>query len=296
MILGSCSDYSIIRLYCSPFSKDIHVCSTAIDCRFTTLGNPQRIWAVSAIHAEADRLVQLHDALYEVLRPGDRIVYHGNYLGYGEKPRETIDEILTFRRLVLSIPGMKAEDIVYLRGGQEEMWQKLLQIQFAPNPSDVLLWMMSKGLSTTMKSYGASPHQGIIAAQEGVMSLTRWTNRLREAIKKTPGHEIFSTQLKRAAFTDKKSAYPMLFVNAGLNPARDLEEQGDNFWWSKDDFNSIHLPYDPFQKVVRGFDPMHRGMNLNCVTATIDGGCGFGGALVCAGFNQDGNIFEVLEA
>ena len=51
----------------------------------------------------------------------------------------------------------------------------------------------------------------------------------------------------------------------------------------------------PFQKVVRGFDPDHKGMNINCVTATIDGGCGFGGQLVCAGFNPEGSIFELLE-
>lgn len=270
--------------------------STATDSRFTSLGSPQRIWAVSAIHADANRLTQLHDDLYESLNPGDRIIYHGNYLGYGNQPRETIDELLTFRRLVLSIPGMKAEDIIYLRGGQEEMWQKLLQIHFAPNPSDVLLWMMSKGLGSTMEAYGVSPHDGIIAAQQGVMSLTRWTRKIRESINRMPGHEIFSTQLKQAAYTNKNAPYPMLFVHSGLNPACDLEEQGDNFWWCKEDFNTIHLPYEPFQKVVRGFDPLHRGINLNCVTATIDGGCGFGGSLVCAGFNNEGNIFEVLEA
>lgn len=267
-----------------------------LDPRFTSLGAPRRVWAVSAIHGESGRLMALHDNLLGRIRPGDRIVYHGNYIGYGNAPCETIDELLTFRRLVLSIPGMIAEDLVYLRGEQEEMWQKLLQLQFAPNPADVLLWMLGKGLSSTLASYKISPHDGIIAAQEGVMALTRWTAKIREAMRRRPGHDMFTTQLRRAAFTAGQYGFPMLFVNAGIDPDHALDRQGDNFWWSRRDFNTIELPYEPFKKVIRGFDPKHQGLRINCVTATIDGGCGFGGALVCAGFDPEGNVLEILEA
>lgn len=238
----------------------------------------------------------LHDELLDHVRPGDRILYHGNYIGYGDTPCETIDELLTFRRLVLSMPGMVPDDIIYLRGGQEEMWQKLTQLQFAQNPSDILLWMLGKGLSSTLASYGISPHDGIVAAQEGVMSLTRWTGKIRDAVRERPGHDIFGTQIRRAAFTPVESGSPLLFVHAGIDPDHTLDHQGDNFWWSDKDFNGIHAPYEPFQKVIRGFDPKHQGLNLNCVTATIDGGCGFGGALVCAGFDPQGNVLEMLEA
>ena len=266
------------------------------DSKFLSLGKPKRIWAVSAIHAEVQSLMGLHDQLFEYIQPGDRIIYHGNYLGYGNAPLETIDELLTFRRLVLSLPGMKAEDIVYLRGGQEEMWQKLTQLQFAPNPTDILLWMLGKGLSSTLNAYGICPHDGIVAANEGVMSLTRWTSKIREAVRAQPGHEVFGTVLRRAAFTPVESGNPLLFVHAGINPERTLNDQGDSFWWTRKDFNTIELPYEPFQKVIRGFDPKHRGVHINCVTATIDGGCGFGGNLVCAGFDPDGNVEAVLEA
>ena len=37
-------------------------------------------------------------------------------------------------------------DIVYLRGQQEEMWHRMLQIQFAPNPKEVLPWMLQQGV------------------------------------------------------------------------------------------------------------------------------------------------------
>lgn len=265
------------------------------DTRFISLGTPKRIWTISAIHGEAQRLMDLHDALLDLVRPGDRIVYHGNYVGYGEQPCETIDELLTFRRILLSIPGMIPDDIVYLRGGQEEMWQKLLQLQFAHKPADVLLWMLGKGLAGTLASYEISPHDGIIAAQEGVMSLTRWTGKIRDAVRKHPGHDIFSTILRRAAFTGIESECPLLFVHAGINPEHSLENQGDSFWWGNNDFNAIHVPYTPFQKVIRGFDPKHRGMNINGVTTTIDGGCGFGGSLVCASFDSSGNLLETIQ-
>ena len=272
------------------------MCHASQDIKFTCIGSPKRIWAVSAIHGEAERLMALHDELFKRINPGDRVIYHGNYIGYGPNPCETVDELLTFRRQLLAIPGMMPQDLVYLRGGQEEMWQKLTQIQFAPNPSDVLLWMLSHGLSNTLYAYGLSPHDGITAAQEGVMSLTRWTNKVRESVKQHAGHEIFSNHWRRAAYTAQESAFPMLFVHAGLDPAKTLDHQGDNLWWSGKNFNDIRLPYNPFQKVIRGFDPKHHGMHLNCVTATIDGGCGFGGSLVCAGFDENGEIFEMLEA
>jgi serine/threonine protein phosphatase 1 len=88
----------------------------------------------------------------------------------------------------------------------------------------------------------------------------------------------------------------MLFVHAGIDPTRSLEAQEGSFWWAGKQFNQIELEYAPFHKVIRGFDPDHNGMRINCVTATIDGGCGFGGALVCAGFDNKAAIFDLIEA
>lgn len=263
------------------------------------MGSPHRIWAISAVHGETDRLTDLHDEIYNHIKPGDRLIYLGNYMGHGPRPCQTIDEILTFRRMVLAIPGMKVNDIVYLRGRQEDMWSRLLQIQFTPDPLQLLTWLLDNGMSSTLSSYGISPQDGVIAAHEGIMSLTKWTNRIREAMRRYPGHETFSTHWHRAAFTDTQqnsNSSPLLFVHSGVNPAIPLQDQGDNFLWAGENFNAINVPYNPFQKVIRGYDPTHGGLNLNCVTATIDGGCGFGGSLICAGFDSRGDIFELYEA
>lgn len=272
------------------------MCNKQRDNRFSALGAPNTIWAISSVHADIDRLIDIHSAVFDRFRPGDRLLYLGNYTGFGLHSRETIDELLTFRRLILAQPGMKPDDIVYIRGAQEDMWQRLLQLQFDRHPVETLLWMMGNGMGNTMQSYGICPHDGITAAKEGIMSLTRWTNNIRATLRHNPGHDCFMTQSRRAAYTHCEDRYPLLFVNAGLDPRRTLEEQDDNLCWAYEAFETITDRYDPFEKVVRGFDPNHQGVMLNCVTATLDGGCGFGGPLVCAGMTGEGEIFELIEA
>ncbi len=260
------------------------------------LGVSGQIWTIPAIHGEIERLTALHNFILEHFTPGDCLVYLGNYTGYGQHSAACIDEILTFRRMLLSIPGMLSKDFVYLRGRQEEMWQKLLQLQFAPDPTGVLLWMLGNGLSATLQSYGLCPHDGIEACRYGTMGLTKWTATIRATIRDHAGHEIFAHQQLRAAYTSETSEFPMLFVHAGLDTTRPLNDQGDSFWWSSDEFSAINKPYLPYKKVIRGFDPHHGGLNMNCITATLDDGCGFGGKLICAGFEPNGQASVILEA
>ena len=273
------------------------MCRQTADNRFSALGAPRRIWTISAIHADAERLVSLHDEIYHQFSAGDRLVYLGNYTGFGTQPVETIDELLTFRRMILARPGVKADDIVYLRGAQEDMWSRLIQLQFCPDPVDSFLWMLGNGMGMTLERYGISPHDGLNAAREGIMPLTRWTNSIRQTLRAYPGHDTFMTQHRRAAFTSLpgEDRFPILFVNAGVNTTRKLDDQGDDLWWSGTDFNKMTDPYRPFEKVIRGFDPTHEGVRINCVTASLDGGCGFGGSLVAANMDAAGEIYEIME-
>lgn len=268
---------------------------TRHDSRFTELGNADRIFAISAIHGDIERLTHLHDQIYPHITPGDRVLYTGNYIGYGAHSHYVLDEILAFRRAILAKPGIIPTDLVYLRGAQEEMWQKLLQLQFAPDPTKAFTWMLGNGLSNTLSAYGLCPHDGIEACNQGMIGITNWTNDIRDKFKKQPGHETFSNQLVRAAFTAQESDYPMLFVNAGIDTSKPLERQGDNFWWAHERFEQIDAAYKPFEKIIRGYDPAHKGINHNCVKATIDGGCGFGGTLVCSAFSADGDVIDMVE-
>ncbi len=267
--------------------------STPDTDKFARLGRPKRVWAVAAVHGDAGRLGVLHHNIAQDFAPGDRLVYLGNMIGHGGQILETLDEILGFRRSLLALPGMLSTDVVFLRGAQEEMWQKLLQLQFAPNPPEVLEWMLNQGVEPTLQAYGGRSEEGMAAARDGAVQLTRWTNRLREAIRACPGHGNLFTSLKRAAFTDDNG---ILLVSAGIDPHRPLVAQGDSFWWGGAGFAAIDRPFEKFRRVIRGFDPANAGLRMTELTASLDGGCGRGGSLVGGLFAPDGRVLDLIEA
>lgn len=280
--------------------------------RFVDLGKPRRVWAVAAIHADVGRLRGAHAALAARFRVGDRIVYLGNMIGRGAAAIETLDELLAFRRLVLATRCACADDVVYLRGGQEEMWRSLLQLQFAPNPAEVLDWMLRQGVGATLAAYGGDPAHGFAAARGGAVTLTRWTQSLRAAFYARPGHEQLFSALRRAAHVGPPHANlshaespespdvgaPLsgpLFVCAGVDPSRPFALQGDRFWWGAAGFVRMEAPFSGFARVVRGYDPAKGGAQAGDFHATLDGGCGFGGPLVCAGFDSMGQIIDSFQ-
>lgn len=260
--------------------------------KFARLGRPKRIWAIGAVHGQADQLAVLHDRIGPSFVPGDRLVYLGNVLGHGDHIVETLDEILSFRRALLSITGMLVSDVVFLRGAQEEMWQKLLQLQFAPNPVDVLAWMLKQGVAETLRAYHGDPEEGMRAAHDGAVQLTRWTNRLRDTMRSLPGHNSLFAALRRAAFPNDGG---ILFVSAGLDPSRPLAAQGDSFWWGGGRFSAVQGPYETFNRIVRGFDSANHGLDTAGFAVTLDAGCGRGGSLAGAVFSPDGTLLSLID-
>jgi len=260
---------------------------------FAELPEGQLTWAVASIYGECARLQRLHALLAGRLRPQDNLVYLGNMLGRGDV-LATVDELLLFRRAMLAerlSPDCGA--IAYLRGSQEEMWHKLLQVQFAPNPREVLEWMFSQGVEATLAAYGGDVGDGRTAARLGAVAMSRWTNMLRAEVRSYDGHERLLSALRRAAYTrDGK----LLFVNAGVDPARPLNGQADAFWWGCRALDVLQGPYAGFVRIVRGADARRRGVQIGEPLATIDGGCGFGGPLVGACFDHAGTLVDMIEA
>ncbi len=261
--------------------------------KFARLSAARRVWAIASIHGEAERLGRLHGLIWDRLAPGDRIVYLGNMIGRGPAVGETLNELLAFRRVFLAGRNAFASDLVYLRGAQEEIWQKLLQLQFSQDPKRVLNWMVEYGVGSTLEAYGTSVDLAREAAGSGAVVLTRWTSGLRRTIRQRPGHFLLYAALRRAAFT---VGGRLLLVNAGLDPERPLETQFDSFWWGGDGFSRITEPYGQFHKVVRGFDREHPGLLETDHTLTVDGGCGFGGALIAACLTPAGELVDRVEA
>lgn len=252
---------------------------------FGILRQARRVWAVGAIHGEVARLRKLHDVLEHRFQLGDRLIYLGNHLGRGGAIRETVDEMLSFRRSLMARFLLCGDDIVFLRGSQEEMWHKLLQLHLAREPAQVLEWMLAHGVDATLEAYGQTAQLARQRCREGAWAMARWTSTLRDAVRENPGHDELSTVLRRAAVTESGM---LLFVHAGIDVARPLAAQTDSFWWGRGDFASIDQPYETFRRIVRGYDPSHGGVVVGDITATVDAGCGFEGGLSAVCFDANG--------
>ncbi len=260
---------------------------------FARLVRPQRIWAVAAIHGEAERLARLHGRLAPQFDRGDRLVYLGGYLGHGAAVAATLDELVRFRRLFLARRLAFLGDIAFLRGSQEEMWQKLQQLQFAPNPREVLQWMLDHGVGATLEAYGADPRQGLAAARDGALAITRWTASLRAAIDTHPGHRPLLTGVKRYAITEDGG---LLFVHAGIDPGKPLDLQRDMLWWGGVNILELDAPYGGFRRVIRGFERRRGGLAQSAHAVSLDAGSGFGGTLLAVCFAPDGSVLDTVEA
>lgn len=256
-----------------------------------TLRRWRRIWAVAAIHGEAQRLDRVLGGIADRLQPGDRVVFLGNYLGYGPDVGGAIDRLIAFRRhflaRTLTFPG----DVVFLRGWQEEVWHKLMQLQIAVDAKAVFGWMLDHGMAANLAAYSVDPRQGEAAIREGVMAMTRWTASLRAAIDARPGHRPFLNALRHAARSDDDQ---LLFVHAGFDPTKPLELQNDTLWWGAADVIDQAEPFPGFGRVVRGFDRQHAGLKRGPYAVSLDGGAGFGGPLLAAAFDREGVVVETL--
>ena len=99
---------------------------------------------------------------------------------------------------------LKPESIVFLRGAQEEMFSKLLQLQLAPNPSEIIEWMFDHGVNETIKSYGFSEKEVKGIASSGTMNISKWTISLNKILNNNLGHTQYFLNLKHAAYSHTK--------------------------------------------------------------------------------------------
>jgi serine/threonine protein phosphatase 1 len=219
-----------------------------------------RTWAIGALAGDDAALERFGDVIMRRWRSGDRLVVLGNMLGEAGSPTRTLDRLLMLRRKLLARPAAEVEDFVFLRGAQEEMWHKALQLQFAMSPLDVLDWMLARGLATTIEAYGHSVAEGRIASRNGPLAIARWTTGLRERQALQPGHGELMNSLARAALSADGT---VVFAAAGVDPTRPLGEQADAFWWSNrsdhaldsDLARAIDGGWLPVRRVIRGGGP-----------------------------------------
>ena len=218
--------------------------------KFHEFKNLNRIWAIGSIHSSLVSFQSIKNYVLSNFRKGDKLIFLGNIIGFGDKSKEIISDVLSLRFNLMSKFRLMSDDIIFLRGAQEEMFSKLLQLQIAPNPIEILDWIFSHGVDQTIISYNFEPNQFIETASQGTIQINKLTSKLNNQVIITPGHKEFFSNLKHAAYSDTKE---VLFVNRGVDISRPLSAQNDCFWWGYQNFSLINKPYNTFKRIVRGY-------------------------------------------
>jgi len=221
---------------------------------FVEFKNVNRVWAIGSIHSNFESLKSIKKYLLSNFTHGDRLIFLGNIIGIGGKAKETVSSVLDIRFKLLAKLKLDPSEIVFLRGAQEEMFLKLLQLQIAPNPQDIIAWMFEHGVDKTIESYGFSKEEFTDVASQGTLSISKLTSKLNDVVKVNTGHKDYFSNLKHAAFTSSKK---ILFVNRGVDVSRPLSAQNDCFWWGYQNFSKINQPYNSFIRIVRGYQSKH---------------------------------------
>lgn len=254
-----------------------------------TLRRGARVWAIGSVHGSAAPLKALHAAIAAKLEANDRLIYLGNLMGHGADVVAAIDEVLRFRREFIARPLAFPHDVAFLRGCQEEMWQKLLELQFSVNPTEILQWMIEHGAAPTIEAYGGKPQLGFSASRQGPIALSRWTQELRFAQRKHAGHQDYLSALRRCARTHGDS---ILFVSAGIDPTAPLNAQDDALWWNAQGFDRMVAPYGGYRMLVRGYDPGRRGIVEREFAVSVDAGADVGEGVAAVCLTSDGDVVE----
>ncbi len=225
------------------------------ESNFAELSDVNRVWAIGSIHSNLKSFNSIKNFIIKNFEKKDKLIFLGNIIGLGENSKETLSSIIDLRFSLMSKFKLNPSAIIFLRGAQEEMFNKLLQLQIAPNPTEIINWMFEHGVDKTLKSYGFNKNEVLNVASSGTVAISKWTSKLNQILQENLGHKEYFLNLKHAAYTSSKK---ILFVNRGVDISRPLSAQNDCFWWGYQNFSKIDKPYNSYIRIVRGYQSKHQ--------------------------------------
>ena len=264
--------------------------------KFAELKFCNNIWAIGSIHSHLDSFESIKKYILKNYLKNDRIVFLGNIIGLGNSAKETLSSVIDMRNQLMSKFFLTTEDVIFLRGAQEEMFLKLLQLQTAPNPHEIVKWIFEHGVDKTVNSYDLNVAEVHEISTQGTIAISRWTAKLNKAVTLVNGHKEYFSNLYHAAFSDTKK---ILFVNRGVDISRPLSAQNDCFWWGYQDFSKLNKPYYTFIKIVRGYEPLLSNSldNINNkVVCSLYQASLTNNKIVAGIFNDSGEILDLFES
>ncbi len=262
---------------------------------FIELKKTNKIWAIGSIHSNLKSFSLIKKFILNNFEATDKLIFLGNIIGLGKNSKETLNSVIDLRFNLMSKFKLKPESIVFLRGAQEEMFTKLLQLQLAPNPSEIVEWMFGHGVNETIKSYGFLENEVQNIASSGTINISKWTTNLNKVLQSNPGHTQYFLNLKHAAYSRTKK---ILFVNRGVDITRPLSAQNDCFWWGYQNFSRVKKPYKTFLRIVRGYESEHfnqDGISKDNIICTLFKQPLSTKSVLCGIFGENGEIFDLFE-
>jgi hypothetical protein len=268
----------------------------ATNNKFQEFTNINRIWAVGSLHSSIESFQSIKKYILSNFKNGDKLIFLGNLIGYNNSSKEIITDVLDLRFNLMANLNLDHEDVVFLRGAQEEMFSKLLQLQIAPNPREIIDWIFSHGVDQTLVSYNFEPDQFRNVAAQGTIQINKLTTKLNKKISETPGHKEFFSNLKHAAYSNSMK---VLFVNRGVDLSRPLSAQNDCFWWGYQNFSMINKPYNTFTRIVRGYQSNEHNIlehSKNRILCTLFKQPLENKKILAGIFAENGEIIELFES
>jgi len=262
---------------------------------FVELKRSSKIWAIGSIHSNLKSFDSIKKYILKNFNSDDKLIFLGNIIGLGDSSKETLSSVIDLRFNLMSKFKLKPESIIFLRGAQEEMFSKLLQLQLAPNPSEIVDWMFDHGVNKTIESYGFSENEVRNITSSGTINISKWTSSLNRVLQMNPGHTQYFLNLKHAAYSHTKK---ILFVNRGVDITRPLSAQNDCFWWGYQNFSKIEEPYKTFIRIVRGYESKHSSnleLSKNKVVCTLFKQPLSNNSVLCGVFGENGEILDLFE-
>ncbi len=262
---------------------------------FVELKKSNKLWAIGSIHSNLKSFISIKEFILNNFESNDKLIFLGNIIGLGHNSKDTLSSVIDLRFNLMSKFKLKPDSIIFLRGAQEEMFSKLLQLQLAPNPTEILEWMFDHGVNETIKSYGFSENEVKKVASSGTINISKWTSNLNKAINDNPGHVQYFLNLKHAAYSHTKK---ILFVNRGVDVSRPLSAQNDCFWWGYQNFSTMQQPYKTFLRIVRGYESKHINqleISKNNIVCTLFKQPLSNNRILCGIFSENGEILDLFE-
>ncbi len=262
---------------------------------FVELEEPNKIWAIGSIHSNLNSFNSIKEFIIKNFQQNDKLIFLGNIIGLGKDSKETLTSVIDMRKNLMSRFLLKPKSIVFLRGAQEEMFTKLLQLQFAPNPKEIIRWMFEHGVDQAISSYGFTKEEVTNVSSSSAIIISKWTSKLQKIIRDNPGHMEYFLNLKHAAFSSSKK---ILFVNRGVDITRPLSAQNDCFWWGFQNFSKINKPYATFTRIVRGYQSDHSNdleLSKSKIVCTLFKQPLNNKRILAGIFKENGEIIDIFE-